>query len=196
MVDPSMIVGAAEYAIRPARPEDADPIAQIHVATWKQTYKDLIPPQAMVAANLAHRLEMWRGLLTIESLDKGYCAFVAESHAHALSGFVLVGPQRSKRPEFEPYPGEIMALYVMKDAQRRGLGRRLLSAGANELLAMGLDRASAWILSANANARGFYERMGGREIATQTETRHGGVPLEEVAYGLDDLGAIVASTRG
>jgi ribosomal protein S18 acetylase RimI-like enzyme len=62
-----------------------------------------------------------------------------------------------------------------------GLGRRLFKAVRNDLHDREMNRIVIWALADNERACSFYERLGGRSIAT-VEERVGGVPLGKVAY--------------
>ena len=88
-----------------------------------------------------------------------------------------------------PYSGEISALYVLRSAQRQGVGRALMSAIARDLLARGHVVGHALGAGGNGSARRFYEALGGREIARREEQRDG-FSAVGVAYGWEDLTAL------
>ncbi len=96
-----------------------------------------------------------------------------------------LGPERGGDPD---YRGELYALYIDAAAQGRGLGRQLVRAVAGRLADEGMTSLLLWVLAENP-ARGFYERLGGREVRTQP-IAIGGATLEEVAYGWLDTGVL------
>ena len=82
-------------------------------------------------------------------------------------------------------PGEIYTLYLLDAYQRCGIGRRLLSASAEDMAAAGFSSMCVWVLAANP-AREFYERLGGVELSTR-DIGFAGRRLDEVCYVWPDL---------
>lgn len=78
-------------------------------------------------------------------------------------------------------PGELYAVYLLQEAQGRGLGRALLETAARHMAEAGLDAWMCWVLADNP-ARYFYEAMGGVSFQ-QKDIEIGGRTLVEVAYG-------------
>jgi hypothetical protein len=60
------------------------------------------------------------------------------------------------------YRGELYAINLLPNAQRRGLGRRLVQNVASALLQSSLGSMQLWVLASNAGARHFYEALQGR----------------------------------
>ncbi|HTI79524.1 MAG TPA: GNAT family N-acetyltransferase [Acetobacteraceae bacterium] len=120
---------------------------------------------------------MWHGII-----ESGASVQLAEQDG-AIIGFGSAGPQRDASL---PFSAEIGAIYVLRAAQRRRVGRRLMALMARDLLDRGHTAASLWVLEANTPARRFYETLGGREILRREEERDGFVSVG-VAYGWDDL---------
>ncbi len=83
-------------------------------------------------------------------------------------------------------------MYLLRQHQRRGLGRRLLGAVARGLLADGKRSMLAWVLAENPS-RPFYETAGGKLLGSQ-EIEIGGAALKEVAYGWDDIRTLATFT--
>jgi hypothetical protein len=52
-----------------------------------------------------------------------------------------------------------------------------------------------WVLADNPS-RGFYEQMGGRYVMEKEIVIGGDKPLQEVAYGWPDIGAILRRQSG
>lgn len=166
--------------IRPALPSDAAGIAQVHVESWRSTYPGMLPDRYLVGLSTATHEKRWRGLLT-GAPPRGRRTFVAQMGARVV-GFASCGPQRTGLPGFG---GEFYAVYLLDQAQGMGLGRRLLAAMAQQLLAGGTHAAVVWVLRENPS-RYFYERLGGDLLAEQPIS-FAGARLMEVAYGWTDL---------
>jgi ribosomal protein S18 acetylase RimI-like enzyme len=162
-------------ALRQARLEDATRLGAAHVQAWRETYTGIVPQALLAGMDAGRRAALWR-----ETLDQGGHAVLAEE-AGALLGFASCGPQRDAALGFG---GEIFAIYLLRQAQRRGIGRALMAAMAHHLLAEGLVGVSLWVVTANMPARSFYERLGGRVVAERVLSRDGW-QLEEIAYGWD-----------
>ncbi len=81
--------------------------------------------------------------------------------------------------------GEIYAIYLRQEAQRKGLGTLLVRQFVQELDARGFGSMAVWVLALNPSRR-FYERLGGNVIGQQ-QIERGGQPFIEVAYGWQSL---------
>jgi ribosomal protein S18 acetylase RimI-like enzyme len=155
-------VSAAEASggsVRPATAADAQAIAAVHVATWRQAYAGLLPGDLLADLDVGERAERWRGRLA--EPPAGVFALVFELDGR-VRGFVSAGPNREGRPG-----GEVFAIYVDPHCQGRGAGRRLLSAAVRRLAEAGFTEASLWVLADNRASRGFYESRGWRADGTE-----------------------------
>ncbi|HEX9677069.1 MAG TPA: GNAT family N-acetyltransferase, partial [Anaerolineales bacterium] len=72
----------------------------------------------------------------------------------------------------------------------RGCGRDLMLCSAERLLREGMRSMLLWVLAENPS-RGFYERLGGRQLEEKQITIEQDV-LTEVAYGWADLQDLLA----
>lgn len=108
-----------------------------------------------------------------------------------IVGFAAGGPVRQAVPG---HTGELHAIDLLPEVQRRGTGRRLLGRVAADLARSGHVHPCVWMLADNPS-RAFYERLGGREVA-RAYVSIGGAELPELAYGYDDLGALVRLAAG
>ena len=144
---------------------------------WRETYAGLMPAARLAALDVAERTAMWRHQLS-GGLARGLA--VAEDGGE-LIGFAACARQRA--PSLATaYAGEVTALYVLRAAQGRGAGRALMRAMGRRLIAEGYRSMALWVLTANAPARRFYERLGGELIAERVDGEDA-----EIAYGWRDL---------
>jgi len=169
--------------VRAAAPADAPAIGRIHVESWRETYRGLLSENLLNSVSAVVRAAMWRGALEHE---RPILLFVAQAPSGKLVGFA--GGGSSRTPSLS-HDAEVYAMYVLRAAQKRGCGRRLMAALADGLHARGFKSLCLWVLEENANARRFYERLGGTVVGGKTEV-DGGYEFKEVAYGWDDLGLI------
>jgi GNAT superfamily N-acetyltransferase len=189
--------------IRRGRLEDAHGIAQVHVRSWQSTYRGILPDTYLAALSISGREQEWREHLTHAEGRPGEApgfhgwgrrkrppppggfppiVLVADAEGAGIVGFAEGGSEREGVAGFD---GELNALYLLKEWQRQGVGRRLVQAFAGELIARGLRTMIIWVLAANS-ARGFYQAIGGEEVARELELVGTSVH-EKVAYGWRDL---------
>jgi ribosomal protein S18 acetylase RimI-like enzyme len=174
----------AALGLRPAAAADAEAIAAVHIQSWRETYAGLLPTEVLAALDPMQRAAMWRSVIG----GKGK-VWLAELGGIAV-GFGACGRQRDASFAVPcRFPGEIGALYVLRRAQRQGIGRSLMAAMAGDLLAAGLTGASLWVMDANAPAHRFYTALGGSKVAGRQEILHG-LPVAATAYGWSDLSVL------
>jgi len=176
--------------VRLATAADAPAMGRVHVASWRTTYPGIVPDAALARLDAGASAARWAGRFADPEYPMGI--FVAEDDAGAVIGFAGGGPGRDGVPG---YAGELYALYLLREAQGRGAGRALVRAVAEWLAANGTTTLLAWVLAENHPARGFYERLGGRYVATKPYLIEG-VTLDEVAYGWTDTAALRGATSG
>jgi ribosomal protein S18 acetylase RimI-like enzyme len=160
---------------RAAHPADAQAIAAVHVATWRDAYAGLLPDELLAGLDVDEWAERWRGRLAAPA--EGTFALVFET-AGQVGGFVSGGPSRDEFPG-----GEVYAIYVDPACQGRDAGRRLLAAAARHLAEARFTDASLWVLADNDPARGFYESQGWRGDGSQRPWEPAaGYSVTEVRY--------------
>lgn len=137
--------------IRDMRPADADGKGYVHYASWQETYPGLVDSGYLARLTLekcrsiAHR---WPENTLVAELDG------------KIAGFSCFGKN-------EAGESEVFALYLLKEAQGLGIGRKLMDASIGKL-----DAALPvflWVLKGNSRAIGFYEHYGFRPDGTEQE---------------------------
>jgi ribosomal protein S18 acetylase RimI-like enzyme len=172
--------------IRTATADDASGIARVHVDTWRTAYRDILPASVLSALSYEARTERWRA--NLKQAGPQQFTLVAEDDGGEVVGFAGGGPERDGTPS---YDGEIYAVYVLPQQQRRGIGRQLMAVSARQLMDQGFGAAMLWALEANGRARAFYEALGGQLIGRKAKVI-ADTPLVEVAYGWPDLAELVS----
>jgi ribosomal protein S18 acetylase RimI-like enzyme len=165
-------------AISPAGPADAVALARIHVETWRETYAGILPDAYLQRMSSGLHEHRWR-----QRLASTREATLAAEGRGGLVGYVSAEQSRSVRAISE---AEITTLYVLRRAQGLGLGRELFTAAARVMAARGASSLVLWVLRDNVNARGFYERLGGRRDDVGNEYV-GGAVVASVLYRWPDL---------
>jgi ribosomal protein S18 acetylase RimI-like enzyme len=175
--------------IRIATPDDAPALAAMHVASWHETYTGLLPDKMLSGLSVESRAAAWATIMqdpgTEPATERSTAVYLAE-HQGAIIGFGSCGAQRTESLKAKGYDGEVSAIYVLREFQKRKIGTRLLRAMSSELIRRGFNAAALWVLRENLRARRFYEHVGSKVIAEREDIRDGGV-LVELSYGWLDL---------
>lgn len=147
--------------IREMLPEDVDRKGYVHWKTWQETYTGLMPSEKMVTLEKCREIAKRWPENTLVAILEGN-----------VIGFACYVPYRGSDLT---NCGEVQAIYVLKEAQGYGIGRRLMDAALDKL--SNYDPIVLWVLNVNQNAIGFYEHYGfhldgtSAEISVGTELR-------------------------
>jgi len=139
--------------VRLARVDDAEAIADVHLASIREAYRHLFPAEALAQLDAQDRVRRWR-----EHLAKGTSLTLLGEIAGRLVGFADFGACRD--PDVSGAAGELMALYVLPEAWGRGLGTALLRQALDRLRGDGFAEVVLCVLEGNKQALRFYEKFG------------------------------------
>ena len=172
--------------IRVAGPGDAAALGRVHVAAWRATYTALLGAESVESVSEERRVAQWERALGDASPQS---VFVAEDDGRIV-GFASSGPSAHR---MEPFDAELYTLYLLEEAQGRGVGTRLLNANVTRLLQRGYSAMLVWVLESNARAIAFYERFGAQYLKSAPN------PMDDhpdAVYGYRDLRALERATSG
>jgi ribosomal protein S18 acetylase RimI-like enzyme len=162
--------------IRRALAEDSRGIALVHVSSWQDAYRGIVPQAHLDHLSVADREKRW-----VEIFDRGGSETLVADADGRIVGFVSYG--KSRRERAEGGEGEIYAIYVSSTHWSTGVGRSLWEAALARLRDLGYVRVMVWVLAANAKAIRFYERAGFTLYkGSETTVEIGGERLAEVRY--------------
>jgi hypothetical protein len=167
--------------IRPALPQDARAIAEVRVASWRATYRGVVPDSYLDALTPEESEDRWSAVAAGEM--PGAELRVCEEGG-AVAGFAAFGAARA--PNFG-YGGELYATYYRPEATGKGYGSAMLREVAVCLTALGHTDMIVWVMEANARGRAFYERTMQPVDGSRQSFAIDGVTIWEVAYGLRPL---------
>lgn len=170
--------------IRPATTADTAAVARVHIDTWRSTYRGIVPEAHL--AGLSYEKRQQGALRWLKEIPI-FC--VAEDTSAGIVGFATGGP--TLEGSDQRYLGQLYAMYVLQEHQRRGTGRRLVEHVATELAAAGLCSMIIWVLVDNHPARRFYEALGGEPLGATQSIEIGGAKLEEMAYGWQNVRPLI-----
>ena len=176
---------SSSILILPAGPADAAELARVHVRSWRETYRGLLPDAYLARMSEPAFTRRFRRALTMPGPND---VTLAAAGPHGLVGYAQGGPSRRGTAD----EAEIATLYVLREAQGLRLGRRLLVASARALAAQGARSLVISVLRDNLPARGFYEHLGGQAEPATLERGPGGALLHEVVYRWSEIGRLLA----
>ena len=138
--------------VRQARPEDADGMARVHVDSWRETYRGVMPDRVLDDPGMPEmRRRFWTTVLADPRLT-GTTA-VAEDGGRIV-GIALAGQSPTGQDQSAT---QLFVLYLLESHHGTGLGRELLDSVLD-------DRRPAvlWVADPNPRAQAFYRRAGFR----------------------------------
>lgn len=139
--------------IRPATLDDADALASLSAHTFTETFGHLYPPE-----DLEHFLTTtYTADAYARILEDPYHAIWVIEQDDELIGYILAGPCSLPHEDVTPEDREIKRLYIKKEHQNSGDGRRLMHTAMDWIG----DRTT-WlgVWSENYGAQRFYQRFG------------------------------------
>jgi len=178
--------GAGGATIRRATAGDARAIAQVRVDAWRATYAGIVPAAYLAAMSVDENAALWRRILGAGPNTAS--VFVADDGA-GIAGFACGNMLAEQKHGFD---AELTAIYLRRDRQRAGIGRRLVAAVAAAQRGHGASGLLTWVIAANRGARAFYEGLGAALVVEQP-FQWDGLDLIEAGYGWRDLDALVAA---
>jgi ribosomal protein S18 acetylase RimI-like enzyme len=139
------------FTLREPALSDAPQIAELHVATWRETYSHLLPEDFFTEEHVQSRHQMWNHILG--NPREEWSIRIAESQGQVI-GFGFFGPSFGPEGQKLPRDRQLFSLYVSADRYGTGVGQALLDATAEDSPAM------LWVARDNLRAVAFYLRNG------------------------------------
>ncbi|MBP6545527.1 MAG: GNAT family N-acetyltransferase [Phenylobacterium sp.] len=167
------------HVIFPAGPQDAEALAQVHVTSWRETYRGLLPDHFLDRMSVPVNTRRFAKSLVTPAEHE---ITLAAADRAGIVGYAAGGPSRTRVPG----EAEVTTLYVLRPHQGHDLGRRLLIAAARVFADQGATSLMISVLRDNLPARGFYEHLGGQADAPRKEPGPGGL-MYEVSYRWADI---------
>jgi len=162
------------FHIREARRDDIAPLAQLHVATFKEAHGGFRTPSFEL------RESQWRNAF---DHDRDWFCFVAEGSGGELLGFAKGTLHDGGVPGFQ---GELNKIYVLRAWHRQGIGRGLVEHVSRRFLE---QHITSMLLFGDARSpsNGFYERLGAERLFSPEGEFHGGYGWRDLRRLLSEL---------
>ena len=158
------------FTVREARAEDIPALAALHAKAWSQTYWNIKnPPSAQL------REHQWREQFKVT--DGNWFCFVVENRRGELVGFAKGRSYASS--DLPDYSGELSKIYLLRDYQRLGFGRRLVGHVVRRFVSQGINTMVLFGVPQNPSCA-FHDALGGDRLIAKNGEFHGG-------YGWRDL---------
>jgi ribosomal protein S18 acetylase RimI-like enzyme len=158
--------------VRGARLADCAAITDLHVASWRDAYRDILPAE-FLAGPVEDRLAAhWQAVLG--GRRRGGAILVAIA-ARQMAGFIAAWREGANC--------HIDNMHVRPGLRGAGIGRGLLGFAAQRMQDQGAATVDLWVFAANHGALRFYLGLGG-EVGpvTNRETYGEMVPERRVHW--------------
>ncbi len=175
-----------QFEIRKAIAGDELSIAKVHIQSWQETYKGILPQNYLdnLPNKMNERTQMWTSAIA----NPQRWTWVATINTEIV-GFTIFGPPRDKdRDGFI----ELGAIYLLEEYKNMGIGISLLLSGFNFFHSQGYKKSYCWVLKGNSTIK-FYEKTGAAFSGQSKFDQIGGETFEELAY---DWNSIPISKNG
>ncbi len=154
--------------------EDIEAIVDINIKTWRTTYSNIIDEDFLFKLEDSIEARIKRSKERFKSGNTNETTLVAVENQKVL-GFIVFG--KARETEAVNINGflEIYAVYVLKEAQGKGIGKKLIKEASKNH-----ENVLIWALKDNPFV-GFYKKLGGR-VQYNKVINIGKQELEEVGF--------------
>jgi L-amino acid N-acyltransferase YncA len=120
--------------IRPVTKKDIPELAQVHRASWVQTYQPLIPDEILCNLSVFHFQSIWENNLK------------TETHKHLLAecNKQLIGFISFSHSDVDTKISEISSMYLDHSKIGRGFGKSLIKSAFRELKTLEFNKILLW----------------------------------------------------
>jgi RimJ/RimL family protein N-acetyltransferase len=173
-----MVDDVGEALIRPATVDDAEQIAAVHIASWREAYAGAVPEDYLASLDQGERAEAWRAQLGDAERSELKVWVGEDAEDEHVVGFASLGPSRDEDADRSTL--EIHTIYLEPSAWGQGVARRLM----RTMLEHVPDgaRVTLWVLASNDRAAHFYRRHGFVPDGIERLSTYGDERLTEVRY--------------
>ena len=171
--------------------EDIPGIIKVNVDTWRTAYRSIFPPEFL--KNLSYEEKELRWRERFENSERKIFIYIAEDVSKGIIGFCTGSLEQSdhtlKIPGIGKYIGELIAIYILKEYQRKHIGITLVKMTVERLLESNINSMIVWVLKDSPTCK-FYEIFGGKYVGEKM-LEYGGSEYITIAYGWNDIRPIL-----
>lgn len=132
--------------------DDMKIINDIRIASWRETYKNIVPNQYFDTM----KYDGWDEDIMESIHNDRLEANILLKHGKSI-GYVICG---SSTDDTLPNYGEIVYLYLQPNFIGKGYGHILFNYSLKRLIERGFEKCFLWVFKDNIKARNFYEKSG------------------------------------
>ncbi len=129
-------------------------IIKVNIDTWKTTYRSIVSDEYLDSLNCHDEKRIERSIKQIQENNPYLIALVNGK----IVGMLTYGKSRADKHKES---GEINAIYVLKEYQGNGIGKKLFLEAVNYLVKDSFDSMIIGCLEGNPS-NNFYIKMGGK----------------------------------
>lgn len=152
------------FIIREATEADVSPLAALHVKTWSQTYWTVLHPPS-------YRIREWQWKEQFKKNDGSWFCLLIDNGKGQLIGFAK--GKKYSHGDLPDFSGELNKIYILREYQRMGLGKRLIGQVGRKFLSLGITNMVLFGVAENPSCL-FHEAMGGEKLYSKEGEFHGG----------------------
>ena len=145
-----------DVIFRKATIEDCRNLSELKREVWITTYSGIYPQEKLDGYDVEKNESIFRSFVERPDIE----LYLAENNGEAI-GLMTVGKPYKL---YNEYDQEVALLYIRKDFQRMGIGRKFLKIAKDEVRRKGFDRFVLSVNEQNENAIAFYEAMDGTTV--------------------------------
>lgn len=167
--------------IRKATVEDAAEIANVHINSWREAYKGLLPQEFLDERplNFKNRYELWKKV----TQNPDQVTLVAESAEHGVVG--MVNGTNGRDVDKKDWC-EVWCIYLLEKYHGRKIGFNLLKQYFDIHVDKGFTKGYLWVLDKNPTIK-FYEKVGGRYDGKDKGIEIAGKKVKELMYEWESI---------
>lgn len=152
-----MVTPGPDVSVRLAWPDDADAIARIQLAGWREQHADVLGPEALASLDPAQAAAAWGAMIATPPDARARVLVALERDV--VRGFCVVHPCHDPDAD-RVADGEIGELGVAASSRGQGHGSRLVQAAADTMRADSFVRARWWLRTTDDALRSFVVSTG------------------------------------
>ena len=155
---------------------DSPRIASLHIDSWRDAYRGILPAAYLAGPIVDERVTHWQSRLSSPSANRCY-VLLAEAEGTPVA-FVCV------LLDEEPLWGACLDnLHVLPKLTNQGLGRQLFSRAAQWVMSNEPGwPIHLWVFEANDGARRFYDVLSGELVERRLKRSPGGADIPLLRY--------------
>jgi len=150
-----------DITYREAAMEDCYEISKLKGEVWNTTYKEIYSDETLDNYDVERNKQTFERIIGNPKIS-----LIVAMDVEKIIGFISCG--KPYRP-FRHYEQDIGLLYILKEYQGRGIGKKLFTTAKNHIKNNGYNEFFVSVNKYNQPAIGFYVAMGGSIIHTDED---------------------------